>query len=89
MAIVGALRRLATEAVVMNARVTHVMQVGFGATVALAAGTANRSICGDIHRRHVHLRLRAPSAAASGCPSGSASPTAGENPDDDRPTRVP
>src|SRR6185295_18767804 len=38
-AIVGALRRLATEAVVMNAKVSHVMYVGF-ATTALAAGFA-------------------------------------------------
>src|SRR5215203_2113298 len=37
-AIVGALRRLATDAVVMNANVTHVMYVGL-TTAALAAGT--------------------------------------------------
>src|SRR3954447_12480592 len=52
---VGALRRLATDAVVMNASVSHVMWVGF-ATTAGVAGTATGRPAGTSIEAIVTLR---------------------------------
>jgi hypothetical protein len=63
MAIVGALRKLATDAVVINARVSHVMYVGFA--TALTAGAAIGRSAGTSMDAMRYLRIRKPNQDAA------------------------